>query len=120
MPTLAQSKPISVATRSHCPLQYPHRGVRELGFLPDRHGVYISRWHHGSPAHRYGLYALHWVSGEAGPLQCAVVVGPMSQGGSAARFVGCLLGFASSCIASLAALPATHLTMPCTLCALQR
>ncbi|KAL4420764.1 hypothetical protein ABPG75_010420 [Micractinium tetrahymenae] len=43
-------------------LQYPHRGVRELGFLPERHGVYISRWHHGSPAHRYGLYALHWVS----------------------------------------------------------
>lgn len=35
-------------------LQYPHRGVRELGFLPERHGVYVSRWHHGSPAHRYG------------------------------------------------------------------
>lgn len=47
------------------PLQYPHRGVRELGFLPERHGIYVSRWHHGSPAHRYGLYALHWVSGEA-------------------------------------------------------
>ncbi|KAI3430723.1 hypothetical protein D9Q98_005309 [Chlorella vulgaris] len=43
-------------------LQYPHRGVRELGHLPERHGVYISRWHHGSPAHRYGLSALHWVS----------------------------------------------------------
>jgi len=43
-------------------LQAPHRGVRELGFLPEKcSGVYISRWHHGSPAHRYGLYALHWV-----------------------------------------------------------
>lgn len=43
-------------------LQAPHRGVRELGYLPDgASGVYISRWHHGSPAHRYGLYALHWI-----------------------------------------------------------
>mgnify|MGYP001807170171 CR=1 FL=1 len=43
-------------------LQAPHRGVRELGFLPEgAAGVYISRWHHGSPAHRYGLYALHWI-----------------------------------------------------------
>lgn len=33
-------------------LQAPHRAVRELGFLPDANGVYISRWHHGSPAHR--------------------------------------------------------------------
>jgi hypothetical protein len=24
-------------------------------------GVYVSRWHHGSPAHRYGLYALNFV-----------------------------------------------------------
>jgi hypothetical protein len=32
-------------------------------WLPaERAGVYISRWHHGSPAHRYGLYALHWIS----------------------------------------------------------
>ena len=45
-------------------LQAPHRSVRELGYLPERHGVYVSRWHHGSPAHRYGLYALVFVSGE--------------------------------------------------------
>jgi len=24
--------------------------------------VYVSRWHHGSPAHRYSLYALHWLT----------------------------------------------------------
>lgn len=43
-------------------LQAPHRAVRELGYLPPNGGgVYISRWHHGSPAHRYGLYALHWI-----------------------------------------------------------
>jgi hypothetical protein len=41
--------------------------VRELGFLPDTHGVYISRWHHGSPAHRYGLYAMYWVAGARAP-----------------------------------------------------
>ncbi len=39
------------------------RAVRELGFMPECNGVYISRWHHGSPAHRYGLYALHWITG---------------------------------------------------------
>ena len=22
----------------------------------------MSRWHHGSPAHRYGIYALNWVT----------------------------------------------------------
>ena len=68
--------------------QYPHRGVRELGFLPERHGVYISRWHHGSPAHRYGLYALHWVSGEACMLLCmgSVLVG---CGGMVAGLIDC-------------------------------
>ncbi|KAK9816755.1 hypothetical protein WJX72_004724 [[Myrmecia] bisecta] len=44
-------------------LQAPHRAVREMGFLPEPcNGVYVSRWHHGSPAHRYGLYALHWIT----------------------------------------------------------
>jgi hypothetical protein len=34
-------------------LQAPHRSVRELGFQPEgKAGVFISRWHHGSPAHR--------------------------------------------------------------------
>lgn len=42
-------------------LQVPHRAVRELGFQPQHSGVFISRWHHGSPAHRYGLFALHWI-----------------------------------------------------------
>lgn len=43
-------------------LQAPHRAVRERGFLPKgASGVYISRWHHGSPAHRFSLYALHWI-----------------------------------------------------------
>jgi pro-apoptotic serine protease NMA111 len=42
--------------------QAPHRAVRELGFMPkEGAGVFISRWHHGSPSHRYGLYALHWI-----------------------------------------------------------
>ncbi|KAL0022065.1 hypothetical protein WJX79_000023 [Trebouxia sp. C0005] len=42
--------------------QAPHRPVRELGFAPAEAGVYVSRWHHGSPAHRYSLYALHWLT----------------------------------------------------------
>jgi hypothetical protein len=42
-------------------LQAPHRAVRELGFQPEHAGVFISRWHHGSPAHRFGLFALHWI-----------------------------------------------------------
>ena len=61
-----------------CLLQYPHRGVRELGFLPERHGVYISRWHHGSPSHRYGLYALHFVAGENRPCGAPCVAGRRS------------------------------------------
>lgn len=24
--------------------------------------MYISRWHHGSPSHRYGLFALHFIA----------------------------------------------------------
>lgn len=42
-------------------LQAPHRAVREVGWQPEHSGVFISRWHHGSPAHRYGLFALHWI-----------------------------------------------------------
>ncbi|KAH7291099.1 hypothetical protein KP509_29G000400 [Ceratopteris richardii] len=43
-------------------IQESHRAVRALGFLPENgHGVYINRWCHGSPAHRYGLYALQWI-----------------------------------------------------------
>eukprot|EP00850_Spirogloea_muscicola_P001910 SM000007S20870 [mRNA] locus=s7:657624:664039:- [translate_table: standard] len=45
-----------------CMLQAPHLAVRAMGFLPDNgSGVYIGRWCHGSPAHRYGLYALQWI-----------------------------------------------------------
>ncbi|VFQ70276.1 unnamed protein product [Cuscuta campestris] len=43
-------------------VQDPHPAVRALGFLPKKgHGVYVTRWCHGSPAHRYGLYALQWI-----------------------------------------------------------
>lgn len=43
-------------------IQDSHPAVRALGFLPEEgHGVYINRWSHGSPAHRYGLYALQWI-----------------------------------------------------------
>ncbi|KAG7580500.1 PDZ superfamily [Arabidopsis suecica] len=45
-----------------CVVQDPHPAVRALGFLPEEgHGVYVTRWCHGSPAHRYGLYALQWI-----------------------------------------------------------
>ncbi|CAA6661246.1 unnamed protein product [Spirodela intermedia] len=37
-----------------CIIQDPHPAVRALGFLPEEgHGVYVSRWCHGSPVHRY-------------------------------------------------------------------
>ncbi|XP_057831090.2 protease Do-like 7 [Cryptomeria japonica] len=43
-------------------VQDPHSAVRALGFLPEEgHGVYVARWCHGSPVHRYGLYALQWI-----------------------------------------------------------
>ncbi|KAM0910981.1 hypothetical protein ACQ4PT_013843 [Festuca glaucescens] len=43
-------------------IQDPHSAVRALGFLPEEgHGVYVARWCHGSPVHRYGLYALQWI-----------------------------------------------------------
>ncbi|KAL9263118.1 Protease Do-like 7-like protein [Drosera capensis] len=45
-----------------CIVQDPHPAVRALGFLPEEgHGVYVTRRCHGSPAHRYGLYALQWI-----------------------------------------------------------
>ncbi|TVU28235.1 hypothetical protein EJB05_19744 [Eragrostis curvula] len=45
-----------------CMIQDPHSAVRALGFLPEEgHGVYVARWCHGSPVHRYGLYALQWI-----------------------------------------------------------
>ncbi|KAL5076869.1 hypothetical protein RYX36_015853 [Vicia faba] len=45
-----------------CVVQDPHSAVRALGFLPEEgHGVYVARWCHGSPVHRYGLYALQWI-----------------------------------------------------------
>lgn len=74
-------------------LQYPHRGVREKGYLPPAHGVYISRWHHGSPAHRYGLFALHWITGELYlHIQTTVAFTVLSccpQAGACARIVLC-------------------------------
>ena len=30
--------------------------------MPETSGVFISRWHHGSPAHRYKAYALNWLT----------------------------------------------------------
>jgi S1-C subfamily serine protease len=55
-----------------CILQAAHRPVAELGFAPvwkhpetgaeTKLDVFVSRWFHGSPAHRYGVYALHWVA----------------------------------------------------------
>ncbi|KAB1211283.1 Protease Do-like 7 [Morella rubra] len=45
-----------------CIVQDPHPAVRALGFLPEEgHGVYVVRWCHGSPVHRYGLHALQWI-----------------------------------------------------------
>jgi len=55
-----------------CILQAAHRPVAELGFAPvwkhpetgveTKLDVFVSRWFHGSPAHRYGVFALHWVA----------------------------------------------------------
>ncbi|KAJ7964515.1 protease Do-like 7 [Quillaja saponaria] len=43
-------------------VQDSHQAVRALGFLPEEgHGVYVASWCHGSPVHRYGLYALQWI-----------------------------------------------------------
>jgi len=40
-------------------IQNTHRAVAQLGFLYD--GVYCSRWFYGSPAHKYGMRAVHWI-----------------------------------------------------------
>ena len=62
--------PAVTAARSHAEhgaelrlgmAQAPHRAVKEGGALPEGCGVFVSRWHHGSPAHRYALYALQFV-----------------------------------------------------------
>ena len=29
--------------------------------MPKAGGVFISRWHHGSPAHRYSMYGMHFI-----------------------------------------------------------
>ncbi|CAH9066987.1 unnamed protein product [Cuscuta europaea] len=54
-----------------CIVQYPHPAVRALGFLPNEgHGVYVTSWRSGSPANRYGLFALQWIveiNGKATP-----------------------------------------------------
>jgi hypothetical protein len=38
-------------------IQESHLAVSFLGYKPIQGGVYVSRWHFGSPAHKYGLRA---------------------------------------------------------------
>ncbi|KAK9700240.1 hypothetical protein RND81_08G225800 [Saponaria officinalis] len=53
---------VRVVSWCGCIVQDPHPAVRALGFLPEEgHGVFVARWNRGSPAHRYGLYALLWI-----------------------------------------------------------
>ncbi|PRP82453.1 pro-apoptotic serine protease [Planoprotostelium fungivorum] len=40
-------------------LQNTHRAVSQLGFTYE--GVFCSRWFYGSPAHQFGLRAVHWI-----------------------------------------------------------
>lgn len=40
-------------------LQPVFRAISQIGFLYE--GVYCSRWHYGSPAHKYGIRAVHWI-----------------------------------------------------------
>ncbi|KAJ4822873.1 hypothetical protein Tsubulata_049190 [Turnera subulata] len=42
-------------------VQDPYPAVRALGFLPKGGGAYVTRWHRGSPADRYGLRARRWI-----------------------------------------------------------
>lgn len=49
-------------------VQATHRAVAELGYLPPEGGCYVSRWHHGSPAHRHGLFAAVWLTSVNGVL----------------------------------------------------
>lgn len=72
--------------------QANHRAIREGGYLPPGGSVFISRWHHGSPAHRYGLYGLHWLTEMAGQritdMETLVKVTSAQKDGS---FVRCVL-----------------------------
>ena len=86
--------------------------MRELGFAPAEAGVYVSRWHHGSPAHRYSLYALHWLTqlnGQPVPdLDAFVAIVKTLPDKSFARLKLCQLettktkvSFACSCLLSI-------------------
>lgn len=43
-----------VVTWQGAQIQAPHRGIKELGFVPEGEAVFVSRWHNGSPADRFG------------------------------------------------------------------
>ena len=72
LPTLSAESVAGTGRLLHwagCQIQPTHRPVVELGFRPTTEtdprvplDVFISRWYHGSPAQRYGLYALNWIA----------------------------------------------------------
>jgi hypothetical protein len=49
------------ASRAQPCARSPHR-VRCSPRVPSSARNQPCRWHHGSPAHRYSLYALHWIT----------------------------------------------------------